>query len=132
MSLGVGLRRRGGRVAAAEEEEEEEEEEEFAEFASARLLRTAFLLCGDWHTAEDLTQTTLARMFVAAISRQEAAYAYASRTLVNAYLTDRRRREAGLCPVLQQHGDADRYGHEHPGDGGHDRGRYRRGMVLAP
>ena len=72
-------------------------EEEFAEFASgaaARLRRTAFLLCGDWHMAEDLTQTTLARMFVSwrRISRQEAAYAYASRTLVNAYLTDRRRR----------------------------------------
>jgi DNA-directed RNA polymerase specialized sigma24 family protein len=36
--------------------------EEFAEFArvmSPRLRRTAFLLCGDWHTAEDLAQTAL-------------------------------------------------------------------------
>jgi RNA polymerase sigma-70 factor (sigma-E family) len=67
---------------------------EFATGAAARLRRTAFLLCGDWHTAEDLTQTTLARMFVSwrRISRQDAAYAYASRTLVNAYLSDRRRR----------------------------------------
>ncbi len=71
-----------------------EEFTEFATGAAARLRRTAFLLCGDWHTAEDLTQTTLARMFVSwrRISRQEAAYAYASRTLVNAYLSDRRRR----------------------------------------
>ena len=41
--------------------------EEFAEFAevmSPRLRRTAFLLCGDWHTAEDLAQTALARVFV--------------------------------------------------------------------
>jgi DNA-directed RNA polymerase specialized sigma24 family protein len=41
--------------------------EEFAEFAEAALLqprRTAFLLCGNWHTAEDLMQTTLAKVFV--------------------------------------------------------------------
>jgi RNA polymerase sigma-70 factor (sigma-E family) len=71
--------------------------EEFTEFAAGaapRLRRTAFLLCGDWHMAEDLTQTTLARMFVSwrRISRQDAVYGYASRTLVNAYLADRRRR----------------------------------------
>ena len=71
-----------------------EEFTEFAAAAAARLRRTAFLLCGDWHTAEDLTQATLARMFVSwrRISRQDAVYAYASRTLVNAYLSDRRRR----------------------------------------
>jgi len=71
--------------------------EEFTEFAVAaapRLRRTAFLLCGDWHAAEDLAQTTLARMFVSwrRINRQEAVYAYANRTLVNAYLADRRHR----------------------------------------
>lgn len=71
--------------------------EEFTEFAAGaapRLRRTAFLLCGDWHTAEDLTQITLARMFVSwrRITRQDAVYAYASRTLVNSYLSDRRRR----------------------------------------
>jgi DNA-directed RNA polymerase specialized sigma24 family protein len=40
---------------------------DFADFADAALLqlrRTAFLLCGNWHTAEDLAQTTLAKMFV--------------------------------------------------------------------
>jgi RNA polymerase sigma-70 factor (sigma-E family) len=71
--------------------------EEFTEFAvgaAPRLRRTAFLLCGDWHMAEDLVQTTLARMFVSwrRIRRQDAVYAYASRTLVNAFLADRRRR----------------------------------------
>ena len=57
--IGVRLPERGGRVTASVEE--------FTEFtagAAARLRRTAFLLCGNWHTAEDLTQTTLARMFV--------------------------------------------------------------------
>jgi DNA-directed RNA polymerase specialized sigma24 family protein len=37
--------------------------EEFTEFAAGaapRLRRTAFLLCGDWHAAEDLAQATLA------------------------------------------------------------------------
>jgi len=71
--------------------------EEFVEFAtavSARLRRTAFLLCGDWQAAEDLTQATLAKVFVSwrRVSRREAALAYATRTLVNTYLADRRRR----------------------------------------
>jgi DNA-directed RNA polymerase specialized sigma24 family protein len=52
--------------------------EEFAEFAvamSPRLRRMAFLLCGDWHTAEDLAQTALAKVFVSwrKIRRQGAA-----------------------------------------------------------
>jgi RNA polymerase sigma-70 factor (sigma-E family) len=71
--------------------------EEFIEFAAAaapRLRRTAFLLCGDWHIAEDLTQTTLEKVFGSwrRISWQDAADAYATRTLVNTYLADRRRK----------------------------------------
>jgi RNA polymerase sigma-70 factor (sigma-E family) len=74
--------------------------EEFVEFAqpiSPRLRRTAFLLCGDWHTAEDLTQTALAKVFVAwrRIRQRDAAHAYATRTLVNAYLADRRLKRVG-------------------------------------
>jgi RNA polymerase sigma-70 factor (sigma-E family) len=74
--------------------------EEFIEFAtvtSPRLRRTAFLLCGDWHTAEDLAQTTLVKVFASwrRISRKEAADTYATRTLVNTYLADRRRKRVG-------------------------------------
>jgi RNA polymerase sigma-70 factor (sigma-E family) len=74
--------------------------EDFVEFAassSARLRRAAFLLCGEWHTAEDLAQATLAKVFVSwrRISRRDAAYAYATRTLVNTYLADRRTKRAG-------------------------------------
>ena len=74
--------------------------EEFAEFArvmSPRLRRTAFLLCGDWHTAEDLAQTTLAKVFVSwrKIRRQDAVHAYTNRTLVNAYLAHRRLKRTG-------------------------------------
>jgi len=73
---------------------------EFAEFASAaspRLRRMAFLLCGNWHTAEDLAQTALAKVFAAwpRIRRQEAVHAYATRTLVNTFLADRRLRRNG-------------------------------------
>ncbi len=69
--------------------------EEFVEFAHAaapRLRRTAFLLCGDWHTAEDLCQSALAKVFVSwrRIRRRDAAYAYATRTLVNTHLADLR------------------------------------------
>jgi RNA polymerase sigma-70 factor (sigma-E family) len=71
--------------------------EEFTEFAAAalpRLRRTAFLLCGDWQAAEDLTQATLAKVFVAwrRISRRDAVFSYATRTLANTYLAARRRR----------------------------------------
>jgi len=71
--------------------------EEFAEFARVmfpRLRRTAFLLCGDWHTAEDLAQTALAKVFVSwrRIRRQDAVHAYTHRTLVNVYLSDPRSR----------------------------------------
>jgi RNA polymerase sigma-70 factor (sigma-E family) len=69
---------------------------EFAETASPQLRRTAFLLCGNWHTAEDLVQTTLAKMFVSwpKIRRRDAARAYAARTLVNTYLADKRSKRA--------------------------------------
>jgi RNA polymerase sigma-70 factor (sigma-E family) len=70
---------------------------EFAGAASPRLRRTAFLLCGDWHTAEDLAQATLTKMFVywRRLRRRDAADAYAMRTLVNTYLAGRRGKQAG-------------------------------------
>ena len=80
--------------------------DEFAEFAaaiSARLRRTAFLLCGDWHTAEDLAQTTLTKLFVRwrRIQRRDEAQAYAMRTLLNTYLADRRRKRNGELLTAQ-------------------------------
>jgi RNA polymerase sigma-70 factor (sigma-E family) len=74
-------------------------EEEFVDFAAAaapRLRRMAFLLCGDWHASEDLVQTTFAKVFVSwrKIRRQDAGHSYASRTLVNTYLADKRLRRS--------------------------------------
>src|SRR5580700_7117732 len=78
--------------------------EDFIEFAAVemvRLRRTAYLLCGDWHGAEDLTQIALTKTLLAwrRISKRENAHAYAHRTLVNAYLGQRRTRKAGEVPV---------------------------------
>jgi RNA polymerase sigma-70 factor (sigma-E family) len=78
--------------------------DEFTEFAAIemlRLRRTAYLLCGDWHVAEDLTQIALTKTLLAwrRISRRENAHAYAHRTLVNAYLSQRRARKSSEIPV---------------------------------
>src|SRR5262245_38856361 len=83
--------RSAGRVASAEEFVQ------FAEVMSPRLRRTAFLLCGDWYTAEDLAQTALAKVFVSwrRIRRQDAVHAYTTRTLVNTYLADKRLKRTG-------------------------------------
>jgi RNA polymerase sigma-70 factor (sigma-E family) len=74
-----------------------EEFVEFAEAVSPRLRRTAFLLCGDWHTAEDLVQTALVKVFVSwrKIRRQDAVHAYATRTLLNTYLAHKRLKRTG-------------------------------------
>lgn len=68
----------------------------FDAYAAARmghLRATAYLLCGDWYRAEDLAQDALGRLFVhwRRASRADNLDAYARRTLVNAYLADRRR-----------------------------------------
>ena len=58
-----------------------------------RLLRTAMLLtAGDRYAAEDLVQTALTRVYVHwRRIRHEGPGPYAHRTLVNAFLDDRRR-----------------------------------------
>jgi len=41
-------------------------EAEFVAYYTAKgdmLRRTAFALCGDWHLAEDLTQTTFTKLY---------------------------------------------------------------------
>lgn len=79
---------------------------EFATLAAPRLRRTAFLLCGDWHMAEDLAQTALAKVFVSwrRINRKDAAQAYGTRTLVNSYLAGRRRKHATEVLLSRHHG----------------------------
>jgi RNA polymerase sigma-70 factor (sigma-E family) len=67
----------------------------------AALRRTAYLLCGDWHQADDLVQTTLVKLFVAwpRMRSAERPEAYVRRTLVHCFLDERRRPWRREAPV---------------------------------
>ncbi|HEV7898189.1 MAG TPA: SigE family RNA polymerase sigma factor [Planosporangium sp.] len=68
----------------------------YREYVAARLeplRRTAYLLCGDWHTADDLVSVALTKLFrhwrrISAIDNMDA---YVRRMLLNAWLDERRR-----------------------------------------
>ncbi|MEP7018983.1 MAG: SigE family RNA polymerase sigma factor [Actinomycetota bacterium] len=58
----------------------------WAQVAAPRLRRLGFLVTGDWHLAEDLTQDALIRIYSVwgRVSRTGSPNAYASRVVVNA------------------------------------------------
>ncbi len=69
---------------------------EFADWMAARqmaLVRTAYLLTGSQHSAEDLVQTTLTKLYLAwdRISDHQHVDAYARRALVNEHRSTWRR-----------------------------------------
>ncbi|BAJ29906.1 MULTISPECIES: SigE family RNA polymerase sigma factor [Kitasatospora] len=68
--------------------------ERYAAGAGRRLYRTAYLLCGDRHRAEDLAQTTLAKLFAhwRRASRMDHLDAYARTVLTRTFLGEQRRR----------------------------------------
>jgi RNA polymerase sigma-70 factor (sigma-E family) len=76
---------------------------DFQDFVLARrrsLLRTAWLLTGDWHSAEDLVQTALARCYphwqrIAADNPD----AYVRRAMLNVHASWWRRRWHGEIPT---------------------------------
>ncbi|HLU26811.1 MAG TPA: SigE family RNA polymerase sigma factor [Glycomyces sp.] len=72
-----------------------QQETEFREYVEARrgtLLRTAFLVCGDWHRAEDAVQTSLVKLYGKwPRTRLETADAYARRIVVNVLIDESRR-----------------------------------------
>ncbi|MFE9872368.1 SigE family RNA polymerase sigma factor [Micromonospora sp. NPDC005686] len=57
------------------------------------LRRTAYLLCGDWHTADDLVSAALLRLLRhwRRISAMDNPDAYVRRTLLRLWLDERRR-----------------------------------------
>ena len=66
----------------------ERRDAEFADYMAARqpsLLRTAYLLSGDRHTAEDLVQTALAKLYLSwdKVQQRESLDGYVRRILVN-------------------------------------------------
>ena len=77
---------------------------EFAEFVAARqraLLRSAWLLTGDWAAAEDLVQTALVRAWPhwGRLPDGNAAEAYVRRVMLNTYASWWRRRWRGETPT---------------------------------
>jgi RNA polymerase sigma-70 factor (sigma-E family) len=56
-----------------------------------RLRRTAFLLCGDWHQADDLVQTTFTKLYTARLRDPLALDAWLRTTLTRAWLDETRR-----------------------------------------
>ncbi len=70
---------------------------DFESYAAARwsrLLRTAYLLTGDHHEAEDLVQVTLAKVYLgwSRVRRLEEPDAYVHRALVNNNISRHRKR----------------------------------------
>jgi RNA polymerase sigma-70 factor (sigma-E family) len=77
--------------------------EEFAQARGPHLFRTALLLCGDWHLAEDLTQTTLAKLYASWSRVRQADHpeAYSRSVLLRTYLSHRRLRRSSEQPAVE-------------------------------
>jgi len=78
--------------------------EQYHEFVAARagqLFKVAYFMCGNWHDAQDLVQSSLAKLYVAwnRIERGEAADSYARKILLRTYLSHRRLKRSGEIPV---------------------------------
>lgn len=85
----------------------------FANRAAPDLQRAAYLLCGDWHIAEDLVQNTLTNAYVhwRRVNNADNADAYVHGMLVNAARSRWRRRtnrqfvsdKPGVAAVTDDH-----------------------------
>lgn len=77
--------------------------EEFARARAAQLYRSAWLLCGEHHRAEDLVQETLAKVYVAWRRRFATPIdnpaAYAHTTLVRTHISAHRKRSSTERPL---------------------------------
>lgn len=75
---------------------DQRDEQEFAEYFAARrdaVRRTAYLICGDWHRADDLAQTAFVALHRrwSKVRDKAALDAYVRRTLVRAAIDESRR-----------------------------------------
>jgi RNA polymerase sigma-70 factor (sigma-E family) len=75
---------------------EGDEQRQFREYFTARhdrVRRTAYVLCGDWHWADDLTQNAFMRLAVSwpKVRDRGALDAFVRTCLVRAYLAEARR-----------------------------------------
>src|SRR3954466_13660994 len=77
--------------------------EEFVVATGDRMLRTAVLLTGDRHAAEDLVQSAYAQAFARwrLVSRADNPAAYTRTILTRLFLADRRRKRVPELPLLE-------------------------------
>jgi RNA polymerase sigma-70 factor (sigma-E family) len=93
-------------------------EEQYREYVVARapgLRRTAFLLCGDWHRAEDAVQAVLVSLYVRPPRSWEAVDSWVRTALVRKLVDEsrrpwRRERSVDVLPdgALPSHDPAER------------------------
>ncbi|MFF0368809.1 sigma-70 family RNA polymerase sigma factor [Micromonospora sp. NPDC005087] len=72
------------------------DEDDFHDFVADRMdrwRRSAFLLCQDWHAADDVVSVTVAKLYRSwrTVRRAENRDAYAQRVLTRSWLDERRR-----------------------------------------
>jgi RNA polymerase sigma-70 factor (sigma-E family) len=82
----------------------------FVESAGTRLRRSAFLMCRDWHLAQDLTQQTFAKMYAAwsRIRTGTNLEAYSRKVLMNLVFDQSKRRSASEVVLAELPDHADR------------------------
>lgn len=75
--------------------------EEFVHATGDRMLRTAVLLCGDRHQAEDLVQSAYATAFARwkLVSRADNPVAYTRQILTRTFLSEKRRKRVAEIPL---------------------------------
>ncbi len=71
------------------------DDDEYVQYVTTRgaaLRRSAYLLCGDWHRADDLVQSAIAKLYVHWRKAQRADHldAYVRRILVRVFLDEQR------------------------------------------
>jgi RNA polymerase sigma-70 factor (sigma-E family) len=67
----------------------------FAEYFAARsgsMRATAYLLCGDWHRAEDLVQTTFTKLYLrwGRVNKHESLDPYVRQVMMRAFIDEGR------------------------------------------
>jgi RNA polymerase sigma-70 factor (sigma-E family) len=111
VGAGVGMEPSAGRSAR---------DAEFEQYMAARqpsLLRTAYLLTGDRHAAEDLVQTSLAKLYLSwdKVQRRELVDGYVRRIMVNEnnslWRRAWKRREVSTDSIPDHAGVDDRHDH---------------------
>ena len=89
---------------------ERKRDAEFVEYVSSRsawLRKTAYLLCGDWHRADDLVQTSITKLYVnwSRAGGVGNIDGYARRVLINTFLAEQRTgwwRRTVVQPISEQ------------------------------